>query len=104
MSRSSHSQFCMDETECPGGNCEGCRDGARFCEDPRCSPNCKDCEPSQNRGLFVFIVIVILIFVIIFGYVIWHRHMEVESVEESINCLPSNSCQSRYIYINARKY
>ena len=120
MSRSSHSQFCMDETECPGGNCEGCKDGARFCDDPRCSPNCKDCEQPSNAGLFVFIVIIIFVFVIIFVYVIWYRHMEVESADfppkggilsrkqsyigtpsESMNCLPRDHCSKRYIYINA---
>ena len=93
MSRSSHSQFCLDESECPGGNCEGCKDGARFCDDPRCRPNCKDCAQSQSLGLFVFIVIGILIFILILGYFIWYRHMEVEKAgafEESRYCSPQN--------------
>jgi hypothetical protein len=29
---------------CLNGNCEGCRNGSKYCNDPRCYPNCPDCE------------------------------------------------------------
>ncbi len=43
------SSRCSSST-CLNGNCQGCRNGSKFCNDPRCFPNCPDCtgETSIN--------------------------------------------------------
>lgn len=37
------SNRCMSET-CLNGNCPGCKNGEKYCEDPRCYPDCPDCS------------------------------------------------------------
>ncbi len=37
------SSRCLS-SECLNGNCEGCKNKSKFCDDPRCFPNCPDCS------------------------------------------------------------
>lgn len=37
------SSYCLSST-CLNGNCPGCKNGSKFCNDPRCYPNCPDCS------------------------------------------------------------
>ncbi len=64
---------------CLNGNCQGCRNGSRFCNDPRCYPNCPDCEgitekrcknmrSSMEWGLIIAITVLVLIAI---GLLLW---------------------------------
>lgn len=35
-------------SSCLNGNCQGCRNGVKFCNDPRCYPNCPDCDGESS--------------------------------------------------------
>ena len=37
------SSRCSSST-CLNGNCQGCKNGSKYCNDPRCYPNCPDCS------------------------------------------------------------
>lgn len=43
------SSYCSS-SDCLNGNCPGCRNGTKYCNDPRCYPDCPDCsgETSLN--------------------------------------------------------
>jgi len=59
---------CTFET-CKGGNCSGCKDGKLWCEDPRCTPYCRECQNKEGHdeaGVFLFVTL-ILIFTFIVG-------------------------------------
>lgn len=63
------------ELTCLDGNCAGCKDGQLWCDDPRCEPFCRACEPPENYNsvinvmMLTFIVIVLLlIFVLMYMY------------------------------------
>jgi hypothetical protein len=36
-------------SSCLNGNCEGCKNGVKFCNDPRCFPDCPDCEDEKKK-------------------------------------------------------
>ena len=68
------------EPSCLNGNCEGCRDGTQYCEDPRCYPNCPDCDTTTNNsGDWIIAVIILilagilLLFLIIAGFDYWNK-------------------------------
>ena len=72
---------CSDPS-CLNGNCEGCKDGQQFCNDPRCYPNCPDCpkpSSSTSSGDWVIILIililagVLLIMGILTGFDYWNK-------------------------------
>lgn len=48
---------CKDPWRCPGGTCEGCRDGIRWCQDPACAPYCQGCAPPVHYEFVSNIVI-----------------------------------------------
>ncbi len=61
---------------CPSGNCTGCKDGIKWCNDPRCAPFCSECyiEGTQSTDhvisvvLYVFIAVTLaLILFIVYG-------------------------------------
>ena len=67
MNKRCTSSFCKD------GNCIGCKDGIRWCEDPRCHPRCEDCEKPRSTFKFGIIVFfIVIIFVIITGFIIYY--------------------------------
>jgi len=37
------SAYCSSPS-CLNGNCPGCKNGSKFCNDPRCYPDCPDCS------------------------------------------------------------
>lgn len=64
---------CKDELICPGGNCPGCKDGFKWCHDPRCDPQCTDCMPRVNHDHhtdIIFFIIVIGVLAILFVFVV----------------------------------
>jgi len=71
---------CSDPS-CLNGNCEGCKDGQKFCNDPRCYPNCPDCPKSSSStsGDWVIILIililagVLMIMGILTGFDYWNK-------------------------------
>lgn len=61
------SSYCLSNL-CPGGNCPGCRNGTQYCQDPRCYPNCPNCESpktSSGWGWWVYLLIILVILILI---------------------------------------
>lgn len=52
---------CSDTTTCPDGNCVGCKDGEKWCQDPRCHPYCPNCPVPEDNDFAVTIVFFIAI-------------------------------------------
>ena len=66
--------YCNKKT-CKDGNCEGCKNHKKWCDDPRCFPHCRGCElpddheKSANIIVWTIILLLVFIFVILFiGY------------------------------------
>lgn len=63
--------FC-ESFECPSGECEGCKLGKVWCDDPRCYPYCRTCDlPRHHESvvsmiLFFMILIFTLIAIVLF--------------------------------------
>ena len=80
------SNRCSDTSQCPDGNCVGCKNGSLFCNDPRCYPNCPDCtndsdESNNNADRIILIILLILagillILFIIAGIDYWNKTSE----------------------------
>ena len=50
---------------CKDGNCPGCSNGKRWCEDPDCFPYCRACELKKNHeetGNWVVGIILVVMF------------------------------------------
>src|SRR3990167_3410950 len=65
---------CSNPVTCLNGNCPGCKDGKKYCQDPRCAPNCpgSNCTIDKDHdfnGGAVVIVIVFCLLVILF--IVW---------------------------------
>lgn len=58
--------LCERET-CVNGNCPGCKDGKRWCDDPRCSPYCTGCKPPKQNFELVNIMFALFVFILILG-------------------------------------
>lgn len=59
--------YCGTKAHCPSGNCPGCKDGKPWCEDPKCTPLCRGCGPTESHGtmmLSFFGLILLLLFMI----------------------------------------
>jgi len=52
---------CADTSNCPDGNCIGCRNGELYCEDPRCYPNCEGCNITTSSGNWIIITIILIL-------------------------------------------
>jgi len=68
--------------ECLNGNCEGCKNGVKFCDDPRCYPSCPDCTGETSLhcdnkrdgwdwALIIILGVLTIILLIIIGYMMW---------------------------------
>jgi hypothetical protein len=68
------SSYCSDPVICPNGNCEGCKDGETWCQDPRCAPYCPGglCAiPDDHDFNANMVVIVILFCLIAILFIVW---------------------------------
>jgi len=47
---------------CPAGNCVGCKDSKVWCDDPRCTPYCAECNPPEDikRWVIALLCLVVL--------------------------------------------
>lgn len=62
---------CEDDS-CQDGNCIGCRNGVRWCEDPRCHPNCPNCFiPDSSDTFFFFIIALVIVVIIAFAFILY---------------------------------
>ena len=72
---------CSSST-CINGNCQGCKNGVKYCNDPRCYPNCPDCSAetsvkcvSRRDGwdwwLIIIITVLSIIALILIGLMAW---------------------------------
>lgn len=58
---------CSDPS-CKDGNCEGCKNGELWCQDPRCDPHCRECNPPDQQEVavnWVFGIVIALLIIII---------------------------------------
>jgi len=62
---------CNSEN-CPGGNCVGCLNGQINCMDPRCYPNCKNCntKTSSSNWIIVTIILVLLGVLLVMAFIV----------------------------------
>jgi len=70
---------------CLNGKCFGCKNGQTWCDDPKCNPNCPNCQirddHDYNAGM-VIIVILLCLFTILFivwfvyGPQLFHQHSD----------------------------
>jgi hypothetical protein len=61
-----------DPSVCPGGNCIGCSNGQLNCNDPRCYPNCKNCntKTSSSNWIIVTIILVLLGVLLVMAFIV----------------------------------
>lgn len=65
---------CQNST-CEEGNCVGCREGLLWCEDPRCHPNCINCEAPRSTGMFGgFLAVIVAVAVVAAMVLIWWHY------------------------------
>lgn len=66
------SNVCNDPVTCKNGNCEGCKNGQPWCQDPRCQPNCASCPfpPGHDFGVNM-IVVIILVCLLTILFIVW---------------------------------
>lgn len=55
---------------CPDGNCEGCRDGQKWCQDPRCDPYCGNCTKMQDDEYIGGLVTLIIVACLMVAFII----------------------------------
>lgn len=66
---------------CVGGNCQGCRNGSVWCDDPRCYPNCPGCTDNSNNNstndkkdwIIALIIGILSLVVLILLVIIWWK-------------------------------
>lgn len=56
---------CQDPVTCPNGNCEGCKDGVLWCQDPRCQPYCPECSIPKDHDFAVWTMFLIIVLILI---------------------------------------
>ena len=62
----------MCDINCEGGNCIGCRNGIKWCDDTRCNPYCTDCLPNKDNykvEIIIFVFVGLFIFILLFGLI-----------------------------------
>lgn len=101
------SSYCTSDT-CNNGNCQGCRNGELWCDDPRCSPYCQSCEMPDDfdylvNVLFIVIIVglVILILCVLFMYGPRFRNTPPVTSPQPVTYTTSSSNQNLYLPLNA---
>ena len=63
-------------SNCKNGNCIGCKDGKKWCDDPRCYPYCRDCNltPSSDGLGYLILLIIAIGIITIIVLVLANRH------------------------------
>lgn len=70
MADTSDTSSCTNRA-CLDGNCEGCKDGVKFCSDPRCFPRCRDCHRTRHSSLAFIVYFVGLMMALALSYYIY---------------------------------
>jgi len=76
------------EFPCTTINCEGCKDGELWCEDPQCVPYCRGCElPAGHDKManFVFLILIILITCIVIALMVFYGPRYVQFKQKCSN-------------------
>lgn len=63
------SDYCKDKILCPNGNCPGCKNKEKWCNDPRCTPYCHNCKVIVSYNIFTNIFFAFLTFILIVSLV-----------------------------------
>lgn len=74
---------------CVNGNCPGCRNGALYCNDPRCYPNCTDCNTSTSNTTWILtlVILILLVILLILGFAVgfgWFKDRKKASEPKNI--------------------
>lgn len=92
-SRTLRERYCLSKL-CEGGNCEGCKNGETWCDDPRCTPYCRGCPVHSQIRTGGWIVMIIIVILIIFAIIIMFALFGPRLVR--VNMTPVES--SSYVY------
>jgi len=69
------STHCQDPLTCPEGNCTGCSLGETWCQDPRCEPNCQDCQlPADHDAIVNYVMIIIIALLLLIAFILWFMY------------------------------
>jgi hypothetical protein len=64
--------YCQNPNFCPEGNCEGCKNGQIWCQDPRCAPYCSDCQvPIQYDNFVTSVTFSIIFLILLLAFIIF---------------------------------
>ena len=94
------SSRCLSSS-CLNGNCEGCKNKVKFCNDPRCYPDCPDCSDETSSSCvnrrdgwdWTFLAIIgalALVLLIILLYMGWGTFNNGTNNESSTLYVPTN--------------
>lgn len=91
------SSYCSSPS-CLNGNCPGCKKGSKYCNDPRCYPDCPDCSGETNLECLggrngwdwtLIIIIGILALLVLILFIVMSRQR---------NYVPSRPSQPSQVY------
>jgi hypothetical protein len=63
-------EYCRDKNLCSDGNCPGCKNKKKWCEDPRCTPNCPSCPMIISFEVFSNLFFALITTIIFLGLAI----------------------------------
>ena len=49
---------------CRDGNCDGCLNSRRYCDDPACSPYCRECVDNPNHEFYFSVWVALMVFIL----------------------------------------
>ena len=72
------SSYCSSST-CLNGNCPGCRNGSKYCNDPRCYPDCPDCSSETSISCvkkrstwdWILLIVVTVLAIVLLVLIAW---------------------------------
>lgn len=94
---------------CLNGDCQGCKKGVKYCNDPRCYPNCPDCEGetsgkciSKRSGwdwaLLIIVGILSVILLVLIGISMWQWYNPIPETDSNSDPMPDNQQYYDQIY------
>lgn len=55
------------KTTCYQGNCPGCKNGEKWCDDPKCTPYCTSCQPPISNDSVVNVLFATILIILLLG-------------------------------------
>ena len=96
-------------SSCLNGNCQGCKNGVKYCNDPRCYPNCPDCseETSVNcvkkrdgwdLALMIIITVLSILALILIGLMAWGWYNDEECEDQEYHQYQNQTALRIHLY------